>query len=569
MARRDRIGEDPASHTEELPGREGTPMGGALRRTETTGVRPWVRAALRCGAVLAVAALSLPLVSQAAFAAPAPVPTASAAPTVAPGDDPLADAKATLGPLLERLHVLYGNAEAATEQYNGTVARLAQQQATVQDVQGSVDRQQKAVDAGTDVAAQLAAAQYRNGSASAYAELLLSEDPYEAVTIAELLAEASRSQSAFLDHLKADRATLTVLQKLAEDALKDSQSLVVQQDAAKAAVAAELNSVEQLVASLTGAQRTELAQLEKVQADEAQLAFLASGALGQGERTPSQAGRTAVAWALAQLGKPYVWGGAGPDVFDCSGLTSQAWLHAGKPIPRTSQEQWAQLQHVPLNQMRPGDLVIYFAGATHVAMYIGGGLVVQAPRPGAVIKVSPIGSMPILGAVRADPETASDESGGAWKVPDLPAGWDSVTPIAPSLPGTVPALPAPAGVPEPGTPTAVPGGAPTAPTSPTDPGSASGTASGTATASPSGSPTGTPSGSPSGTGTPSGTGSPSETGSPSATGSPDGSGTPSSPSTSSPDSAQSPSPAGTSAGAGSTAGSTTSSAVSASSSGLG
>jgi cell wall-associated NlpC family hydrolase len=384
-----------------------------------------------------VAALSLPFATQAAFAAPEPSASPSANTiTVSPGADPLADAKATLGPLLDQLHLLYGNAEAATEQYNGTVARLTEQQATVTDLRGRVERQQKAVDAGTDVAAQLAAAQYRNGSASAYAELLLAEDPYEAVTIAELLAEASRSQSAFLDHLKADRATLAELQKQAEKALQDSQALAVQQDAAKATVATQLAEVEKLVTSLTGAQRTELAALEKAQADQSQLAFLASGALGKGERTPSQAGRAAVAYALAQLGKPYVWGGAGPDVFDCSGLTSQAWLHAGRPVPRTSQEQWAQLQHVPLNQLRPGDLVVYYAGATHIALYIGGGLVVQAPRPGAVIKVSPIGSMPILGAVRPDPDTAPDDQGGAWKVPELPKGWDTATPISPSTPST-------------------------------------------------------------------------------------------------------------------------------------
>ncbi|WP_307806838.1 NlpC/P60 family protein, partial [Streptomyces sp. FH025] len=359
-----------------------------------------MRAALRCGAVLAAAALALPAAAQAAYASPDPGTAGVAAST---GSDPLAAAKATLGPLLDRLHELYQNAEAATEQYNGAVAKVTEQQTALTDLQGRLERQQKQVDAGTDLASQLAAAQYRNGAASAYAELLLSKDPYEAVTIAELLATASRSQSEFLDRLKADRDSLNDLKKQTEDALKTSQTLATQQDAAKAKVATDLASVEQLVSSLTGAQRAELEQLEKAKADEAQLAFLASGALGKGERTPSQAGRGAVAFALAQVGKPYLWGGTGPGSYDCSGLTSQAWLHAGTPIPRTSQEQWAQLQRVPLNQLRPGDLVIYFQDASHVAMYIGGGLIVQAPRPGAFIKVSPVGSMPILGAVRPDP----------------------------------------------------------------------------------------------------------------------------------------------------------------------
>ncbi|MFG2906057.1 NlpC/P60 family protein [Kitasatospora sp. NPDC048286] len=494
-------------------------MGGAGQRAETAGVRPWVRAALRCGAVLAAAALALPVGAQAAWAVPDP-----GTGRVAADADPLAAAKATLGPLLDQLHALYQGAEAATEQYNGAVAKVAEQQTSLTDLQGRLDRQQKQVDAGTDIASQLAAAQYRNGSASAYAELLLSKDPYEAVVIAELLASASRSQSEFLDKLKSDRDELDGLRKQNEEALKTSQTLVAQQDAAKAKAAADLASVEQLVSSLTGAQRAELEQLEKAKADEAQLAFLASGALGKGERTPSLQGRGAVAFALAQLGKPYLWGGTGPGAYDCSGLTSQAWLHAGKPIPRTSQEQWAQLPHVALNQLRPGDLVIYFQDASHVGMYIGGGLIVQAPRPGAFIKISPIGSMAILGAVRPDPSGTADDAGGAWKVPDLPAGWDSVTPIAPSPANQVPAPPAPGGAVTPpvvpGTPTdpATPGGAgtPTDPATPTAPSTGTPTGPGTPTPTPTG--TGTP-GTPSGTGTPTPTGTGTPTEGPSGTGS--------------------------------------------------
>ncbi|MBD0673188.1 C40 family peptidase [Streptomyces sp. CBMA156] len=506
-------------------------MGGAGQRAETARVRPWVRAALRCGAVLAAAALALPVGAQAAWAAPDPGTGQTAA-----GADPLAAAKATLGPMLDQLHALYQSAEAATEQYNGAVAKVTEQQTSLTDLQGRFDRQQKQVDAGTDIASQLAAAQYRNGATSAYAELLLSKDPYEAVVIAELLASASRSQSEFLDKLKSDRDALDGLRKQTEEALNTSRTLVTQQDSAKAKAAADLAAVEQAVASLTGAQRTELEQLEKAKADEAQLAFLASGALGKGERTPSLQGRAAIAFALAQLGKPYLWGGTGPGSYDCSGLTSQAWLHAGRPIPRTSQEQWAQLPHVALDQLRPGDLVIYFQDASHVGMYIGGGLVVQAPRPGAFIKISPIGSMPILGAVRPDPSGAADDAGGAWKVPDLPPGWDSVTPIAPSPAGQVPTPPAAGGavtppvVPETpggtGTPTTPGGtGTPTDPGTPSNPGTPSET--GTPTPTPTGTPNtpaptptdtpGTPT--PTGTGTPTGTPTDTRTGSPTGTGS--------------------------------------------------
>jgi cell wall-associated NlpC family hydrolase len=111
---------------------------------------------------------------------------------------------------------------------------------------------------------------------------------------------------------------------------------------------------------------------------------------------------------MAQLGKPYQWGAAGPAAYDCSGLTSQAWGHAGTPIPRTSQEQWARLKKVPLNDVRPGDLVVYFPEATHVAMYVGDGKVVEAPRPGEKVEVSPLASHPVLGAVRPDDSRSGD-----------------------------------------------------------------------------------------------------------------------------------------------------------------
>ncbi|MGR3934758.1 C40 family peptidase [Streptomyces sp. BRA346] len=114
----------------------------------------------------------------------------------------------------------------------------------------------------------------------------------------------------------------------------------------------------------------------------------------------ASAGQRALRWALNQIGKPYVWGAEGPNAFDCSGLTSQAWAHAGRVIPRTSQEQWRRLPRIPLSQIRPGDLVIYNKGASHVAIYAGAGQVVQAPRPGTTVRLSPLASNPVQGVVR-------------------------------------------------------------------------------------------------------------------------------------------------------------------------
>ena len=103
---------------------------------------------------------------------------------------------------------------------------------------------------------------------------------------------------------------------------------------------------------------------------------------------------TAIAYARAQLGKPYEWGGTGPDAYDCSGLVWAAYQSAGVDIPRTSQAQWAALPHVPPADVRPGDLVFFpgsdgtFTAPGHVALVIGGGQMIQAYAAGTPIEVS-------------------------------------------------------------------------------------------------------------------------------------------------------------------------------------
>ena len=108
---------------------------------------------------------------------------------------------------------------------------------------------------------------------------------------------------------------------------------------------------------------------------------------------PPAAAATAIAYARAQAGKPYLWGGTGPDAFDCSGLVMEAYARAGVTIPRTSQEQWAELPHVTSPQ--PGDLV-FFAGSDgtrekpgHVGLVTGAHRMIQAYAPGW-----PVGSYP-------------------------------------------------------------------------------------------------------------------------------------------------------------------------------
>jgi cell wall-associated NlpC family hydrolase len=120
----------------------------------------------------------------------------------------------------------------------------------------------------------------------------------------------------------------------------------------------------------------------------------------------SSAGESAIAWAKQRLGMPYQWGGAGPDSYDCSGLVMRAWEQAGVFLPHSSRLQYEQTEKVSLSQLRPGDLVFFATDTSnpgtihHVAMYIGGGQMIEAPYTGANVRISPlrqVDSMPYGG----------------------------------------------------------------------------------------------------------------------------------------------------------------------------
>ena len=127
--------------------------------------------------------------------------------------------------------------------------------------------------------------------------------------------------------------------------------------------------------------RVELAPFEEREAEQDKIEEAAAAAA---EPTPAE---VAVDVALAQLGKPYRWGGSGPHSFDCSGLTSYAWAQAGVTLPRSSGAQYSGTTRISRSELRPGDLVFYHQPISHVAMYIGGGRVVESPNSGNNVRI--------------------------------------------------------------------------------------------------------------------------------------------------------------------------------------
>lgn len=387
-----------------------------MRRTRATWARRRPEEAagrgFRAWAVATLVAVSLALglvvspASGAAQGASTLLPGSPTAPDPGPEPGPPGTGRKSVGMLLGELGTLYRRTEEASEAYNTTAEKLKKQRASSRKAQSRLSRARAALGKERVRAGLLARQQYRRGTLGLppAVQMLLSRDPERVLSHGHQLRRAAGAQAATVRKLADGRQRHARAAERARAAVKRQNALTKRKKKQRDEVQARLRRVEGLLSSMTGDQREKLHALEQDRADAAQRKLVSSGALDPSGavRQASAQGRKALSWAMDQVGKPYVWGAEGPKAFDCSGLTSQAWRHAGRTIPRTSQEQWRRLPRVPLDELRPGDLVIYFRGATHVGVYAGAGRVVQAPRPGSKVKVTPLAADPPLGAVRPD-----------------------------------------------------------------------------------------------------------------------------------------------------------------------
>ncbi|MFC5150429.1 C40 family peptidase [Streptomyces amakusaensis] len=354
-------------------------------------------------------------------AAPAPPWAAAAhrhpgdAAVPVPGEQDAAGAEA-VPEALTRLQTLYREAEEAGAAHGSAERRLKAQRARTARLGRELSRAREELGRSRAAAGRLAREQYQGHSElSSLLRALLARHPDQAFAEAHLLERAAAHRLTTTARLEKGAERAAGLERDARAALARERDLASARKRARDTATLRLRAVEESLASLTAA------QIARLTSPGVRDRITAAGGPGTFGRRPTERGAKAVRYAVGQIGKPYVWGAEGPWSYDCSGLTSQAWAAAGLRIPRTSQEQWARLTRVPLGELRPGDLVVYFPGATHVAIYLGEGTVVQAPRPGAVVKVSPVAANPVLGAVRPDPDGAVLGE-GAYVPPPLPEG---------------------------------------------------------------------------------------------------------------------------------------------------
>ena len=325
---------------------------------------------IRRGAVLAVAvaaATSLAVYTGTTGAG------AAAAPTIS-------QVKTQINTLQAKMDKIGQQYDAANQEYGSAQARLSQ-------VQKQAASAQARYNAARAQLAQVAVSEYENSSQTSILGLLSSGNPANVLSQASLVLEVAGT------HNQEATQYLTAAQTLAsvtEQRQRTEQGIAQ----IRAQLAAQKTSLNKLLAtSQATLDSLTTAQQAQVTADTIGGGGTSSG--GQPGSTPmtytgptgTQADK-AVAFAYAQLGKPYVYGATGPDSYDCSGLVQAAWAAAGVAIPRTTFEDWDDLPHIPVSEMVPGDLIIY-DGEGHVAIYVGDGYIIDAPHTGAYVERVP------------------------------------------------------------------------------------------------------------------------------------------------------------------------------------
>jgi peptidoglycan DL-endopeptidase CwlO len=325
---------------------------------------------IRRGAVLAVAvaaATGLAVYTGTTGAGAAATPT-------------IGQVKAQVNTLQAKIDMIGQQYDAANQEYGSAQARLAQVQKQAANAQARYNTSRAQL-------AAVAVSEYENSNQTSVLGLLSSGDP------ASVLSEASLVLQVAGTHNEEAAQFLTAAQTLAsvsEQRQRTEQGIAQ----IRAQLASQRTSLNKLLAS-SNATLDSLTAAQQAQVTADTIGGTTSSSSGQSGATPvaytgptgTQADK-AVAFAYAQLGKPYVYGATGPDSYDCSGLVQAAWAAAGVAIPRTTFEDWDDLPHIPVSEMVPGDLIIY-DGEGHVAIYVGDGYIIDAPHTGAFVERVP------------------------------------------------------------------------------------------------------------------------------------------------------------------------------------
>lgn len=325
---------------------------------------------------------------------------------------------------------LYRQAGTATQQYNRAKAASVTQRAKVDALLEDAARRTDKLNEARRALGNYAAAQYRTGGIAPTATFFLADDPQAYFDQDQLMDRMTGQQQKAVADFRTQQSEAATKRT---EAVKSLETLTESQAtlrSSKQNVQTKLTEARSLLSKLTAEEKARLAELEREKKAEARIkaeklarqqAAEAEAERKAGEEAAKENGGEAgggagtgsgpdsgyaakaekvLAFARAQIGRPYVWGATGPSSYDCSGLTQAAWKAAGVDLPRTTWDQVEVGTRVATADLRPGDLVFFYDDISHVGIYKGDGMMIHAPKPGANVREESIYYMPIYGSVR-------------------------------------------------------------------------------------------------------------------------------------------------------------------------
>ncbi len=289
----------------------------------------------------------------------------------------------SLKDLVAQARALSNEINSLNQQYDGLRIQLTQAQTEAKVAEGTYVRDLSELGAGKLAVGQLAAQSYMNGGLTT---------PLEVLTTSS--AQTLIGRAAFVQELQEENG----------DQVTQIAEGVAAAQRARASAEQQTDRAKQLTAQMASKRRQAQGKINLLNSSVFKKAMAVFNATGNypdiSIPTANTIGAQALRWALTRRGDPYVWGGAGPDDFDCSGLVMWAYAKVGISLPHFTGDQWQMGVHVGKNQLEPGDLVFFYPDIGHVGLYIGNGLMVDAPDFGEDVQVQPVMWNVYVGAVR-------------------------------------------------------------------------------------------------------------------------------------------------------------------------
>jgi cell wall-associated NlpC family hydrolase len=299
----------------------------------------------------------------------------SAAQTTAP--------KPNLTTLVAEAKQLEFQINALSEQYDGLHIQLGRAQANAQIAQNAASRGAAALAVSQQSVAQLAAANYMGSGLDPTFQALTTGDPQQFLSQASAVAELDQSSGMEVDALGNEVRQALRDKQTADQQIAEVNALEAQMNAKKKVIEAKIDQVNSAAMKQAMAVFTQTGQYPNIDIP-----------------TANTVGAQALQAAITREGDPYIWGASGPGEFDCSGLVVWAYAQEGIALPHYTGDLWNSGMHVARSDLEPGDLVFFFADISHVGIYIGDGMMIDAPDFGETVHVQPVFWSDYVGAVR-------------------------------------------------------------------------------------------------------------------------------------------------------------------------